>query len=305
MASNHQVETTTLSAKCHCESTHITITIPTSALPLKTHLCHCHICRRVHGTLCCFHAPLPAGVVPILSPPLAFTRYIHSPLAASARLFCSTCGCHIGDEDLESPSDSLGGVPEWRIATSLFPSSAFTLGSHIYPPLSHPSLATWIPDIPSWTPAKDDPMFPIPPPVAPDPDSEPEGGQLLRAECMCGGVIFPVRRPSDSASGTDRQLFKGRAARLDAAVGRDKWVAQLDVSDDMRLTTGANLMAWMTVPTPFGFADGLGFDGRGDSTVKVYQVLGSGGKGQRFKKWAEESGNGIEGLDFGRAETVG
>jgi len=123
-------------------------------------------------------------------------------------------------------------------------------------------------------------MFPIPPPVAPDPDSELEGGQLIRAECMCGGVIFPVRRPSDSASGTVRQPFKGRAARLNAAVGRDKWVAQLDVSDDIRLTTGANLMAWMTVPTPFGFANGLGFDGRVDSRVKVYQVLGPGRKGR-------------------------
>lgn len=57
-------ETKTITAQCHCKSTRYTLTLPTSILPISTHMCHCARCRYTHGTLCIFHAPIPTGIHP-------------------------------------------------------------------------------------------------------------------------------------------------------------------------------------------------------------------------------------------------
>ncbi|KAJ4289314.1 hypothetical protein N0V88_007065 [Collariella sp. IMI 366227] len=197
----------TLTAQCHCKSVHFTVHVPTSALPLPVHLCHCSICRQTHGTFCSFHAPLPRDVEPVFISPSSIesslTGYIHSPQAASERFFCTTCGCHIGDRDLRPDwADPSAGKPEWRIATSIFSpqdEDTFQIRSHVFTtPSIEPNLATWLPSINSraihvWNPAPNDPKFPLATAQLLKPDIK---DNLLLAECHCSGVRFTIPHPS-------------------------------------------------------------------------------------------------------------
>ncbi|KAH6631367.1 Mss4-like protein [Chaetomium tenue] len=196
----------TLTAQCHCKSTHFTVTVPTSALPLPVHLCHCSICRYTHGTFSCFHAPLPKEVEPHFVSPSSVessvTGYIHDK-AASERFFCTTCGCHIGDRDLKVDPET--GKTPWRVATSIFDThdeETFQIRSHCFvDPATEPNLATWLPsingrDVHVWNPGPDDPHFPLAQSRPPKPDL-PDRNHLL-AQCHCGGVRFTLPRPSES-----------------------------------------------------------------------------------------------------------
>ncbi|KAK0719361.1 hypothetical protein B0H67DRAFT_442783, partial [Lasiosphaeris hirsuta] len=242
-----------ITAQCHCKAVHFTITVPYSCLPLATHLCHCDICRYVHGTLCCFHAPLPNGISPQFIAPSSLaascTGYRHASSPASERFFCKTCGCHMGDADLVP--DATTGQPEWRITTSIFTtsSSTFAIRSHVFPPASHPSLAAWLPrlanrPIPSWTPAPSDPSFPPRPSPPPARERDPaDGTERLRAQCHCAGVSFTLPRPNHPALAGNKTL-----ARYVSPADPARWVACLDACDDCRLTAGAHVVAWTFVP---------------------------------------------------------
>ncbi|GAB1318535.1 hypothetical protein MFIFM68171_08745 [Madurella fahalii] len=220
-----------LTAQCHCKSVHFIVTVPTSALPLPVHLCHCHICRYTHGTLCTFHAPLPKGVEPqfIASSSIAssLTGYTHAR-AAAERFFCRTCGCHIGDRNLQPDPET--GKPEWHVATSIFSShgeDTFQIRTHIFTNSAGGpggvNLATWLPRINNrnihvWDPPPNDPKYPLspspPPPSSsssPPPqhhkpskgeeeENEADVGRRLRAQCHCGGISFTIPRPTASES---------------------------------------------------------------------------------------------------------
>ncbi|KAL2188128.1 hypothetical protein L209DRAFT_750922 [Thermothelomyces heterothallicus CBS 203.75] len=258
----------TLTAQCHCKSVQFTITVPTSALPLPVHLCHCSICRYTHGTLSCVHAPLPKGVEPSFVPPSALessvTGYIHSAQATSERYFCSTCGCHIGDRSLKPDPDT--GRPHWCVATSVFTvhdEDTFQIRSHIFSaPETEPNLATWLPTINSrpihhWNPPPPPPpqnadrdrddkppsAVATPPPAqaagAPDPDHH----LLLPAQCHCGGVRFAIVAPSET------EAADPLAARFLRRAGSAlKRVACLCLCRDCRLVSGAHAVAWTFVP---------------------------------------------------------
>jgi hypothetical protein len=91
-------DTKTVEARCFCKWLHFTLTLRTADLPLKTHLCHCSICRHTHGMLCVFHAPVPHQGAPAWVSPsgldkLTGYRGADAP-GPSIRYFCSTCGCH-------------------------------------------------------------------------------------------------------------------------------------------------------------------------------------------------------------------
>ncbi|KAK1758906.1 hypothetical protein QBC47DRAFT_436233 [Echria macrotheca] len=258
--------TRTLTAQCHCKAVHFSITVPVSSLPLRTHLCQCFICRRVHGTFACFHAPLPVPIEPVFIAPSSLqgttTGYTHSTLAAATRYFCSTCGCHIGDRDLDPVPDSSGQEPfrEWRITTSIFPaeaqSTAFLITTHFYAHAEPgPTLATWLPrlefsssppkEIKPITPAPNDPTFPIPRPPLPVPERHRDGHPRLRAECHCGGVSFTICRPDHPVLIPFGDLVSRFASKTDDK----KWLATLDACDDCRLVTGAHVIGWTFVPS--------------------------------------------------------
>ncbi|KAK0718582.1 Mss4-like protein [Lasiosphaeria miniovina] len=248
----------TLTAQCYCKSVHFTVTVPTSALPLPVHLCHCHICRHTHGTLCTFHAPLPAGISPVFIAPsfleTSLTGYTHSDQAASTRFFCKTCGCHIGDRDREAPAD--GTAPAWRVATSIFDThaaSVFDIRTHVFTPRdgdgsgSGSGLHWWLPSINgravrTWNPEPGDPTFPIPAPAPPAREVDAQGRERLRAECHCGGVSFSLPRPDDVHADIAAMSTDNREKGLSA------WNAVVDVSDASRLVSGAHAVAWASVP---------------------------------------------------------
>lgn len=245
---------TTLTAKCHCKGVHYTITLPSHALPLPVHICHCTICRRMHGSLSCVHACLPAGVTPAFVEPSSMdclSRYTPGPTALSERLFCSTCGCHVGDLDREADKD---GNKTWTVAaTSIFDHHdeevvqirALTMTS------SSPGggLYQWLPSISG----RELEVHDAPPPGSPfsafdenPPKAEVDenGNERLRAECHCGGVSFTIPRPTVPEIAND-PFFQKYISKREPS----KWIGILDACDDCRLVTGTHIISWTFVPS--------------------------------------------------------
>lgn len=246
----------TLTGHCLCKSIHFTVTIPASSLPLPVHLCHCPTCRYTHGTLCIFHACLPHGTQPEFVAPsslAAATGYVHENGAACERLFCSTCGCHFGDRDLEPDKET--GRPDWRVATSLFDShgeDTFQMRSHCFTDCAPApgGLYDWLPTMDgrplhTFNPSPDDEGWA---PRAPERDPPPQefdaaGKERLRAQCHCGGVSFTIPRPTVPEVTGDEFLNQ-----FVSRVAKDKWMALLDVCRDCMLVDGTHVAAWMFVP---------------------------------------------------------
>lgn len=243
---------TTLTAQCYCKSVHYTLTLPSHALPLPVHLCHCSICRRIHGSLSSVHAPLPAGIAPSFVAPSsmdALTAYVHAPNAVSDRYFCSTCGCHVGDRDREPDAE---GQKTWTVATSIFDrhdEAVFQIRM-LAMTTSSPGggLYQWLPSINNRklqvndSPSPKSRLSPSPK-EPPKPEVDDAGNERLRAECHCGGVSFTIPRPTLPEIANE-PVFQEYIAKDDPT----KWVANLDACDDCRVLTGTHVIAWTFVP---------------------------------------------------------
>lgn len=285
----------TLTAACHCKSVQFTVNVPTSALPLPVHLCHCSVCRYTQGNLCCFHAPLPKHAEPEFVPPSSLesslTGYIHSPQAASERFFCTTCGCHIGDRNLKPDPET--GKPEWCVATSIFTAhgeDTFQIRSHIFTsPTTEPNLSTWLPsingrEVHAWNPPRSGPHFPLASP--PNPNHDPN---RLLAQCHCAGVSFTIPQPtpqettdpffsrflhpspSPSPSAPKTPSSPGPTDKL-TNPPTPKPIATLCLCTDCRLTSGAHAVGWTFVPLKCiqpRIASPAHFEGFG--TLKTYR----------------------------------
>ncbi|KAL4954518.1 Mss4-like protein [Aspergillus filifer] len=240
--------TKTLTATCHCRSVHFTLTLPLHALPLKTHLCHCTICRTTHGAPASFHAPLPIGVeASFIAPsrPTNMTGYVHET-AQSTKYFCSTCGCHIADRAKDWGE---GGL--WNISISIFDESndgkegVWEIDEHYFVPGTRDGgLAALVPAIGG----NELKVY----------DAQPGGILLLEtspstacssenvdenllAQCHCGGISFTISRPRPSYINSAES--KGWLHPSDTS----KWLASLDVCRDCRLVTGTHVIAWLFV----------------------------------------------------------
>ncbi|KAL2824179.1 Mss4-like protein [Aspergillus pseudoustus] len=244
------MSTTTLTARCHCRSVHFTLTVPTTSLPLKAHLCHCTLCRTTHGTPASFHTPLPEGVNPIFIAPSSWdnlTSYL--PKNSKEPLyFCSTCGCHVG---VLNPS----GI--WGTSISIFEGGnqcadgkIWAIDEHIYTEKGSTGdggIAELVPSIGGeelsvWNPDEEGTEFN--PGDTGDNSSSKEAkvDDTLLAQCNCGGVSFTISRPHEDYINSPRS--KGWIHPSD----RKKWLALFDVCDDCRLLTGAHLTTWLFVP---------------------------------------------------------
>lgn len=225
-----------LTAECHCHKVRFTIAVPEENLLLKVHLCHCSICRYMHGAPCCFHAPLPSGVAPEFLPPSSLNQLTAYEIAGSKskRYFCSTCGCHIGDQAQEDGrwviSNSIFDANRedkgiWEFATHLHSNSTADGGlSVLVPTIEDRRLETVNPE-----------------PSASSAPTNTESSEL-RAQCHCGGVSFCISRPK-----ADFQASSAGHKWL-SPMDRNKWLACMDLCDDCRLTTGTHVIGWVFVP---------------------------------------------------------
>ncbi|KAK2002998.1 glutathione-dependent formaldehyde-activating enzyme [Colletotrichum falcatum] len=244
-----RAEMKTLTAQCYCTAVHFTLSIPASSLPLKVHLCHCSICRYTHGTLCIFHAPLPSGVAPEFVAPSSLsslTAYRHAT-ASSTRYFCSTCSCHIGDVGIDDD--------DWVISASIFDANkddmpaVWDIRTHVNTS-SAPGggLHNWLPriggsDMRVWNPKETNETEG----AASGREVGIDGGEILRAQCHCGGVSFAISRPDSAAMADDDGHDKTYGKWL-SPTDRTKWMACIDVCGDCRLQTGAHTVGWVFVP---------------------------------------------------------
>ncbi|OJD15254.1 hypothetical protein AJ78_04476 [Emergomyces pasteurianus Ep9510] len=257
-----------LTAHCFCGAVHYNLKIPTTSLPLPTHICHCGICRYTHGTPCIFHASLPEGITPqwvAPSGPHALTSYKHTSGSLSDRVFCSTCGCQVGDIWPAKPISSQEDEGErnaasdglWTVATSIFTDHSpcnFQIDKHIFTD-SNPGgtgLHQLLPriggrDMKVYTgdflPPSDNRILP---PAPPPPKAEfgvaNTKEERLRAQCHCGGVSFTFPRPTQAV------LDDPKLSKYVSPIDPRKWVACLDLCDDCRLLNGTHVTAWTFLP---------------------------------------------------------
>ncbi|KAJ5175451.1 uncharacterized protein N7482_001328 [Penicillium canariense] len=238
--------TKTLTAACHCRNVQFTITLPTASLPLNINLCHCTICRYVHGAPCCFHAPLPVGVdLEFIAPSSMdqLTSYTH-PSFQSTKWFCTNCGCHIGDQSLTDV--------EWVISTSIFDANREEEGvwkfqTHYCPgSAADGGLSSVFSTVDGHQLRMIDPEPAPASQVAGTEEGEGEGDrdedEDLLAQCHCGGVSFRIARPRDEFIASSAST--GWLSPIDPK----RWLASMDVCDDCRLVTGTNVIGWMFVP---------------------------------------------------------
>lgn len=260
MADSNTSTTRTLTASCYCRAVQYSVDVPAAKLPLPVHLCHCSICRYTHGTLCVFHAKLPLGVAPRFdapSSPASLTGYKHAH-AQAERFFCTTCGSHVGDRDLEAPPGaSPGAEMEWRVSISLFSEQGeevFQIKTHCFteggstggsglfdflPRMGDREMKTFSPgpDSDRWSSScgtKDD---------TPEQELDSQGAEVLRAGCHCGGVSFTIPRPTVAGVRDDEFL-----SRYASPAEQGKWKAFLDVCDDCRLNAGVHVVPWVPIP---------------------------------------------------------
>ncbi|POS72446.1 glutathione-dependent formaldehyde-activating enzyme [Diaporthe helianthi] len=249
-----EVSTRKLTASCYCQAVRYSIEIPRAKLPLGVYLCHCSICRYTHGTLCIFHAELPSGIVPKFIAPssrASLTGYKHAH-AQAERFFCSTCGSHVVDEDVEVAEGEAD--KKWRVSTSLFleqgedlfqvRTHCFTDGStggsglfSLLPKMGDHEMKTFNPgsDSGGWSAGMQDEV--------PKQAFDSEGNEVLRAGCHCGGVSFTIPRPTLPAVTNDPFI-----SRYVSPTEKGKWKAFLDVCDDCRRIAGVHVVAWIPVP---------------------------------------------------------
>ncbi|ORY59651.1 Mss4-like protein [Pseudomassariella vexata] len=231
--------TKTITAQCYCKSIHYTLTLPVSALPISTHLCHCSRCRYTHGTLCIFHAEIPGDVHPRFIAPSSlekFTTLYPSSEDNSGLHFCSTCGCHMGDYSERED--------KWVVATALFSKdeSVFIFNEHIFTKSSPAGLQDWLPKIGDremkvWNP--DDGSAE---PTIPEAEVGANGEERLRAQCHCGGVSFTLPRP------TKEVLDDDWMSKFVSPVDKAKWKCCIDACNDCRLISGVEINAWLFAP---------------------------------------------------------
>lgn len=225
-------ETKTLTAACYCKNVQYTITVPTSSLPLKVHLCHCSLCRYTHGTPCCFHAPLPDDIQPEFIAPSSLNECTAYKHANSTKYFCGTCGCQIGDRRRDGVwviSNAIFDANKddpgiWQFHTHLDPGSAPDGGlSAIFSEVEGRKLQ----------------MVELEPSES---TNMTDGPEKLRAQCYCGGVSFTISRPREDF--VNCEASQGWIHPSD----KSKWLACLDVCVDCRLVNGTHVVGWMFVP---------------------------------------------------------
>ncbi|KAF2444479.1 hypothetical protein P171DRAFT_389262, partial [Karstenula rhodostoma CBS 690.94] len=221
----------TFKALCHCKSSQLSFTVPTSSLPLPAYFCHCSICRRTHGTLCTIHAKIPPPKVDLNT----FTAYNSTPTVQ--KLFCSTCGAHMLDNAHEEDGEA------WFVEISMVDADESTWNfesHHFLENTKDGGLSTWLPEIGGkalrmWkrgSPSESE--FVQPPKLTANPSTQ---GGKLKAHCHCGGVEFHISPPRGD------ELHKDSPDNM-TPKDKTKWYALVDACNSCRLISGCAVIGW-------------------------------------------------------------
>ncbi|KAF2275318.1 uncharacterized protein EI97DRAFT_475185 [Westerdykella ornata] len=246
--------TTPFKSTCHCRSISLTISIPNSSLPLKTHFCHCNICRRIHGTLAAIHTKIPE---PVPEPSFDDEKWGKYETAKVTRFFCGTCGAQICDravtgESVEWYADA--SLLEWcgedegeceaRGRASGLSDWPFEFTKHIYVGSTKDGgLASWLKRIDGrelevWKEDAGSELLDLDrlthTSLAPS-----EARKIdLEASCHCGGVRFFIWPPQSE------DVFDSTDATI-TPKDKTRWYALLDVCNTCRLTSSSAVIPWM------------------------------------------------------------
>ena len=203
----------TVDITCLCGKSKCRVEVAAQALPVKTTLCHCNICRYTSGLLCVSYLTLEAP--PELHVPLT----IYQSSAKMIRQFCSVCGSHVFAYNsklhkwyvatgvIETPDSDVVGrmVPTTEAIQHEFVSD--TVDGGLAPCLvslrgRQSTFFAQGPDQKSL--AVDSNGQPKLPPIKTDLAEPPRPHPLcsedrLRAGCHCGEVQFSVSRPNEQS----------------------------------------------------------------------------------------------------------
>ncbi|GAB7345770.1 hypothetical protein MBLNU457_4038t1 [Dothideomycetes sp. NU457] len=227
-------------------------TLPILQQKLNTHICHCNRCRHISGVLCAMTVDLPKSYHP--DPHYIDTKLVayESSPGIYTRYFCRTCGCHMFERD-----ERFG---EWRVAHGTLddPEAVTSIKAHIFvEDTKDGGCSDWITHvndqkIKRWN-------------AFPKQSSEvPEGwhtsGQTVankepgHAHCDCGGVSFYVSHPSAISKETNGPMSDSLLEMPEDKLWwlrakHTRFLADICLCDDCRLSTGSDMQEWAFIPT--------------------------------------------------------
>lgn len=230
-----------LTVECHCGLTSFPLSIPSSALPLKSAICHCDSCRHATGQLFATFA-----VLPVESPPKAvmdndkLVRYESSSVCE--RWFCKRCGASVLNVDKNDEA------VEWEVGTGVLSFKDGLEGK-----LNRVQL--WVEDVGGdggaavWINQgrlagmdrhlrgrqseliSDDMLKDMSERKSVQPDTSiSQENDRLRARCHCGNIALSIARPGEDFNN-----------------GSGKFEANLDACTSCRRVSGFEITSWITL----------------------------------------------------------
>lgn len=256
--------TKTIKAHCLCGSANHEISLKSSDIPIKGHMCHCNSCRHTFGAMCATLVDMSTSYQPSPSLISKLTRYAFSPQVNM--YFCPTCGCHMFCSAGEDPSgisaatwfiasgtmERIEGIVEWELH-ELVEDTLDGGFADFLPSISGKRLPRW-PGLPG-----KGGELPLPwnspdwPAVKTSPDDK------LHASCKCEGVSFYISRPSKRSlfakqywpDSPPTTIPSPEAPQEEPFFLRDnntKYLAGLCACNSCRLASGMETTTWAFVP---------------------------------------------------------
>ncbi|EXJ54201.1 hypothetical protein A1O7_09538 [Cladophialophora yegresii CBS 114405] len=224
--------------ECHCKLTSFSVPIPSSSLPLKASICHCHSCRHSSGQIFATWAviplPLPADIV-------ESGNFVKYAVSTCERWSCKRCGASVINVDKASDP------PEWEVATGVL---NFDDASGLEGKLNRVQL--WVADVKGdggavgwinkgrlkgmdrrWKSRRSDVVSDetVKELMTPQARVAGDNDERLPVQCRCQSVQFEIKRPDK-----------------DYNAGTGKFDACLDACDSCRAVTGFEITSWTAVP---------------------------------------------------------
>ena len=224
--------------ECHCRLISFSISIPSSSLPLKAAICHCHSCRHTTGQLFATFAVIP---LPLPSNLLGSDNLIKYAVSTCERWSCRRCGASVINIDRASDPE------EWEVSTGAL---NFASEEGLNGKLKRVQL--WVEDVRGdgvavgwihrgklegmdrhWKGRGSEMVSDktVKELMTPQGKAVEDNNDRLVAQCKCKGVHFEIKRPGKVHND-----------------GTGKFESCLDACNSCRTVTGFEITSWTTVP---------------------------------------------------------